>query len=103
MIIPIISPIDMVSERKINEYTDAIAGLQQSLDYICKIMPNDRSTVIMEEPGYNTLYSFLMRAQNEYDNQKSYYQIKISTSSILFSAVSTVYLQRRYSGSTDKL
>ena len=28
-------------------------GLQQSLDYICKILCEENSTILMEEPGYN--------------------------------------------------
>lgn len=28
-------------------------GLQQSLDYICSLLPTNRSTILMEEPGYN--------------------------------------------------
>lgn len=28
-------------------------GIQQSLDIICKLLPSDLSTVLMEEPGYN--------------------------------------------------
>lgn len=29
------------------------SGIQQSLEHICKLMPQERSVVIMEEPGYN--------------------------------------------------
>lgn len=29
------------------------AGIQQSLDYICKILWNNHPTILMEEPGYN--------------------------------------------------
>lgn len=32
-------------------------GIQQSLDYICKMMPTDRSTILMEEPGFNKAVS----------------------------------------------
>lgn len=28
-------------------------GIQQSLEYICKLLSNDESTILMEEPGYN--------------------------------------------------
>jgi GntR family transcriptional regulator/MocR family aminotransferase len=28
-------------------------GLQQSLEYICKLLPNNKATVLIEEPGYN--------------------------------------------------
>jgi GntR family transcriptional regulator/MocR family aminotransferase len=33
------------------------SGIQQSLEYICKLMPSDRSAIIMEEPGFNKAVS----------------------------------------------
>lgn len=29
------------------------SGIQQSLDFICKLLPQTRSAILMEEPGYN--------------------------------------------------
>lgn len=29
------------------------SGIQQSLDFICKLLPQSRSVILMEEPGYN--------------------------------------------------
>lgn len=39
--------------RCVEEQIVITSGIQQSLDFICKLLPQERSVLLMEEPGYN--------------------------------------------------
>lgn len=59
-------------------------GIQQSLDYICKLMSPDRSTILMEEPGFN-------KAVSVFSNNKMNIQtVPVDDNGIIVSMLPTI-------------